>query len=253
MSREGDSPVLQQRRIVLVDDDALFRESVSQNLIDASFAVTDLADGESTLRYLSQRHPVDLVILDWKMPGMNGIEVLRLMRERNHQVPVIFLTVLSDQIFEEAALQGGAVDFVDKSRSFSILLKRIDLILHGPKLSGETKQQGTPAATDSVRRGDLELRPKIGRAFWKGRQVDLSLTEFKIVQLLSGRAGEDVGYREIYDVVHGERFAAGYGPEGYRTNVRTFVKRVRQKFRDIDQGFEEIENYPGFGYRWRRR
>ncbi|HLW28926.1 MAG TPA: helix-turn-helix domain-containing protein, partial [Kiloniellales bacterium] len=66
------------------------------------------------------------------------------------------------------------------------------------------------------------------------------------------RAGQDVTYRELYDLVHGRGFVAGSGPDGYRANVRTFMKRIRQKFRELDEDFDEIENYPGFGYRWRQ-
>ncbi|HLS68350.1 MAG TPA: helix-turn-helix domain-containing protein, partial [Kiloniellales bacterium] len=81
---------------------------------------------------------------------------------------------------------------------------------------------------------------------------NLSLTEFKLVQLMAERAGQDVTYRELYDLVHGRGFVAGSGPDGYRANVRTFMKRIRQKFRELDADFDEIENYPGFGYRWRQ-
>lgn len=251
MPPETVSAPNQGPHIVLVDDDPLFRESLGQNLRDADFCVTDISDGDSALRYLSGEGAADLVLLDWKMPGMNGIEVLHRMRTAGIGVPVIFLTVLGDQIFEEAALQGGAVDFVEKSRSFSILLKRIDLILSGPKSVARPDRGAPPALKEVVRLGDLELRPETGRAFWRNRQVELTLTEFRIVHLLSSRAGEDVSYREIYDIVHGEGFAAGYGDQGYRVNVRTFVKRIRQKFRDHDERFDWIENYPGFGYRWR--
>ena len=76
------------------------------------------------------------------------------------------------------------------------------------------------------------------------------MTEFRIVILLAERAGHDIGYREIYDLVHGKDFVAGQGSEGYRANVRTFIKRIRKKFRDVDPGFDLIENYTSFGYRW---
>ena len=98
--------------------------------------------------------------------------------------------------------------------------------------------------------GRLTLRFDISRAVWAGRSVDLTLTEFKILTLLAEKAGQDVGYREIYDLVHGKNFIAGHGSEGYRANVRTFIKRIRKKFRDVDPGFDHIENYAGFGYRW---
>jgi two-component system response regulator ChvI len=80
--------------------------------------------------------------------------------------------------------------------------------------------------------------------------INLTLTEFKIVMLLAEKAGRDVGYREIYDLVHGKDFISGHGARGYRANVRTFIKRIRKKFRDGDPSFDRIENYAGFGYRW---
>ncbi len=194
-----------------------------------------------------------MVLLDWKMPEMNGIEVLRKLRQINQDVPVIFLTVLSDQIYEEAALLSGAVDFVEKSRSFTILLKRMGLILGGVKAgaggAAPAAQNGDGSVVMTV--GSLELNLESNRAFWRQGQVELTLTEFEIVRFLVSRAGQDIRYREIYDLVHGKGFVAGEGPEGYRANVRTFIKRIRQKFRNIDSNFEQIENYPGFGYRWR--
>ncbi len=110
---------------------------------------------------------------------------------------------------------------------------------------------GDNQSSDTTVVGDLELNVASNRAIWKGQPVALTLREFKIVALVALKAGQDVTYRDIYDVVHGEGFVAGYGVEGYRANVRTFIKRVRQKFREADEGFEQIENYPGFGYRWR--
>jgi len=238
-------------RVVLVDDDDLFRESLGQNLNDAGFEVRDFGSGEAALAHLLADGSDDIVLLDWKMPGMNGIELLRRIRQAGLEAPVIFLTVLNDQIYEEAALQGGAVDFVEKSRSFSILLKRISLILDGRK-GGEPALPGE-AGTRQVQlnRGDLELRGDTSRVFWRGKEVSLSVTEFKMVMLLATRAGQDVRYRDLYDLVHGSGFVAGYGLEGYRSNVRAFVKRIRQKFREVDPAFDEIENYSGFGYRWR--
>ncbi len=94
------------------------------------------------------------------------------------------------------------------------------------------------------------MRFDINRASWAGTPIDLTLTEFKIIALLALRTGEDVSYREIYDLVHGKNFVAGYGDEGYRANVRTFIKRIRKKLRDVDSEFEHIHNYAGFGYRW---
>jgi len=235
-------------RVVLVDDDDLFRESLERNLVDAGFDVVGFGDGMSALGYLAAAEAADVVLLDWKMPVMNGIEVLRRLTGLNREIPVIFLTVLSDQIYEEAALLTGAVDFVEKSRSFSILLRRIELILGGTR--AKASRAGATPESDLLRRGRLELHLDISRAFWNAKQVDLTVTEFKLVHCLADRVGRDVRYRELYDLVRGPGFLAGDGIEGYRANIRTFVKRIRQKFRDIDSDFGQIENFPGFGYRW---
>jgi len=236
-------------RVLLIDDNELFRESLSLNLNEAGFDVHAFATGEDALAHLTVGADEDVVLLDWMMPGMNGIEVLRRIREANFPVPIIFLTELTDQIYEEAALQGGAVDFVEKSRSFSILLRRINLIVQGAKTVPDNVSP--KASTGPVfRRGPLELRRETVRAFWKGIEVPLTITEFKMVDLLATRAGKDVRYRDLYDLVHGEGFITGTGAEGYRANVRAFVKRIREKFRAADDNWDALENYSGFGYRW---
>jgi two-component system response regulator ChvI len=241
-------PNLPQVRIVLVDDDDSFRESLGLNLVDEGFDVLSFASGEPALEYFQRGGGADVILLDWRMPGMNGLEVLRRLRRAGTTTPVIFLTALSDDIYEEAALEGGAIDFIDKSRRLSILLKRLQLIIAGMRPLPEASAAAPNG--DVVRLGKLELRFDINRAAWRGTTLDLTLTEFKIVALLASRAGEDVGYRELYDLVHGKDFVAGYGAEGYRANVRTFIKRIRKKFRDLDPAFDQIHNYAGFGYRW---
>ena len=208
-------------------------------------------DGEALLQWFDEGHGGDLILLDWKMPRVNGIEVLRRLREASNSIPVIFLTVLSDQFYEEAALHGGAVDFVEKSRSFSILEKRIELTLMGPKQQRPGAPMPPAALNQDVDIEHLHLAADARRARWREKEVPLSLTEFLIVHAMASQPGHDIAYREIYDMVHGEGFVAGLGPDGYRSNVRTFIKRIRQKFREIDPGFDSIENYPGFGYRWR--
>lgn len=101
--------------------------------------------------------------------------------------------------------------------------------------------------------GGLRLDFKTCRAYWRGEPVDLTITEFNIVHLFASRIGENLSYREIYDVVHGIGFCAGDGTHGYQTNVRSLIKRIRQKFHALDQGFDVIENHRGYGYRWREQ
>jgi two-component system response regulator ChvI len=235
------------RRIAIVDDDALFRESLGLNLIENGYAVEEFEDGAQALAAFVAGEVPSAVLLDWRMPNLDGPGLLRSMRERGIEAPVIFLTVLGEETYEEAALRIGAVDFIDKSRSLSIILRRLRIITEGSKSAGAER---AAAESAPIVRGKLELRNDISRAFYAGHQIDLTLTEYNIVRLLAGAADSDVTYRQIYDLVRGKDFAAGYGEEGYRVNVRSFIKRIRQKFKEVDDNFDCIANYPGFGYRW---
>ncbi|WP_041793736.1 response regulator transcription factor [Pararhodospirillum photometricum] len=237
----GDSRPL----IALVDDDGLFRESLTANLISAGFTVQEWGDGEAFLAALGCQEKPDLVLLDWKMPGLNGIEVQGRLRTLRPELPVIFLTMLGEQVFEEAALLGGAADFVEKSRGFTILQRRIRIIL------GRVPVTEVASADDRIVIGELILDSESRRAIWRGRQVDLTVTEFAMVQALAGKAGRDVGFRQLYDAGRGKGFHAGAGLDGYRVNVRAAIKRIRGKFRDLDPSFDQITAYPGFGYCWR--
>lgn len=242
--------------IMLVDDDPLFRESLGRNLEDSGYAVRAFADGPTALAPRADGEaPPDLILLDWKMPRMTGIEVLRQMRANGDLTPVIFLTTLNDQIYEETALTNGAVDYVDKGRGFNILLRRIHLILEGTKpvaVPGPGGGAVNGAAEDELLAlGPLALDLGSARARWRDQPVDLTITEFRIVRKLAENAGRDLSYRALYDAVRGEGFIAGSGEEGYRANVRTHIKRIRQKFRELDPGFDAILNYAGFGYGWR--
>ncbi len=238
-----------RNRIAIVDDDDLFRESLGLNLEEENYEVVGFANGQAALEHFVAADGADVMLLDWRMPVMDGPTTLRRLRESGILVPVIFLTMLGDDIYEETALQCGAIDFIDKSRSLSIILRRLKLIIDGAKTTGAGGEGGV-ATSNLIQRGRLELRIDSRRAMWRGDRVDLTLTEFNIVRQLASQGDQDVPYRKIYDLVHGKDFVSGYGPDGFRGNVRSFIKRIRQKFRDVDENFASIENYPGFGYRW---
>ena len=236
-------------RVVLVDDDQAFLGVLRGNLEQSNFDVVALNTGKSALDWFEGDGKAATMLLDWELPDMDGPSVLRTLREAGHHIPVIFLTGHGEAVYEETALALGAIDFVDKSRGFSIILGRLKLALRraGLKASadGETGESG------QFKHGELALDLGSARAHWKSKAVPLTHTEFKVVRHLAMGAGRDASYREIYDLMRGEGFKAGQGEDGYRTNVRAIVKRVRQKFRDIDPEFEALENYSGFGYRWR--
>ena len=235
--------------IAIIDDDDLFREALAVNLEDIGFRVDAFQTGSSFLTAVGSS-TFDMALLDWKIAGMSGIEILRSLRDEGNAMPIVFLTILSEQIYEEAALAGGAVDFVEKSRSFRIISHRINLVLRGSKRESAAARPDTEPET--LTDGDLTLNLRSKRACWRGADANLTLSEYHVLHRLVAATGEDVSYRQLYDQVHGQNFVAGTGEGGYRSNVRALIKRLRQKFRALDDGFDMIANYPGFGYRWGR-
>ena len=235
-------------RIVFVEDDAFFRDALKRNLADSGFDVYEFDTGEAALDYLESGGTADLALLDWKLPGIAGIDLLHQMAAKERAIPVIFLTSLGDQVYEETALLSGAADFIEKSRSYSILLSRITAVLN--RKDDGAKPDSKTEGSHRIVCGDLVLSTESNRAFWRNTKVDLTLAEFKIVHLLATNRDRDVPHREIYDNVRGPGFVAGDGTEGYRANVRTFIKRIRQRFREVDDSFGRIQTYSGFGYRW---
>jgi len=243
------APVAKRSRIVLVDDDDAFRESLGMLLTQEGFDVSSFPCGRSVLGYLASGNEADIIVLDWRMPTMSGPEVLRELRQRGTRTPVVFLTALNDDTFEDAALGDGAVDFVDKSRRSLILVKRLEMIARAFGPASEDDRRGK-SGQDVVHLGALELRFDINRALWHNTTVDLTLAEFRIVAGLATRAGGDVSYRELYDLMHGRDIQGHRNLDGYRANVRSLIKRIRRKFHEVDPTFDQIQNYARFGYRW---
>ena len=144
------------------------------------------------------------------------------------------------------ALDKGAIDVILRSRGPDVLATRIKGVV---KTIGRTDR---PRSGGPMKCGKLLLRPDISRACWEDVDVGLTLGEYNIVHLLASNAGRYVTYRAIYDRLHYEGFIAGGGTDGYRANVRSVIKRIRNKFRSFDPTFDEIENYNGFGYCWKK-
>jgi two-component system, OmpR family, response regulator ChvI len=233
-------------RLIFVDDDDDYREAASAELVDLGFVVETFADGASMLASVADGTTADVIVLDWSLPAMSGIDLLPRLRREGILLPVVFLTGRSSPSHENLAFDRGALDFVDKSRGVPILAKRIRVIVESSKRPAELEVDETQHC------GRLMLKPRVSRAFWDTVDVNLTLTEFNIVRLLASNVGNHVTYRAVYDCMHHVGFIAGSGEHGYRTNVRSSIKRIRNKFRLIDPEFAEIENYPSFGYRWGR-
>jgi two-component system response regulator ChvI len=234
--------------VVLVDDDDLYREVLAADLADRGFSISSFANGPSFLDALSNGLETKIALLDWALPEMSGFELLGALRERGVGLPVVFLTGHSLAERELQALGRGAVDFVDKARGTDVLAHRLQLIIGGNRRTSAVAESPEPE-----HHGELALHPSTARALWLGRDVGLTVAEYKVVALLVSSKGSLQTYRVIYDVVHRAGFIAGSGEHGYRTNVRSIMKRIRRKFIAIDSGFSAIGNVAGAGYYWRHR
>jgi two-component system response regulator ChvI len=228
-------------RVIFVEDDDIYRETLDVELQQRCFDVRSFPDATGLLAQPSFATQADVLLLDWTLPVMSGIELLPHLRRSAPRVPVVFLTGRALTANEHIAFDQGAADFIDKSRGVDVLVRRLARLIDRNRNGGSEPPQ---------RIGELTVRPRTARAAWRGRDLGLTFCEFNVVNLLSSHAGHWVTYRAIYDCVHYAGFIAGNGEDGYRGNVRSIIKRIRNKFRLNDAEFGAIINHDGIGYRW---
>ena len=227
--------------IALVDDDRNILTSVAIALEAEGYRVDTFTDGASALEGFSHRKP-DLAILDIKMPRMDGMELLRRMRQTS-DLPVIFLTSKDDEIDELFGLKMGADDFIKKPFSQRLLVERVRAVLRRaqPREAGVATQTGA----DALERGALVMDRERHTCTWKGAPVTLTVTEFLILYSLAQRAGVVKSRNSLMD--------AAYDDQVYvddRT-IDSHIKRLRKKFKAVDSNFDMIETLYGVGYRFR--
>ena len=227
--------------IALVDDDRNILTSVSIALQAEGFAVRIYSDGEAALRAFAENAP-DLVVLDIKMPRLDGMEVLRRLREKS-QIPVIFLTSKDDELDEALGLAMGADDYIAKPFSLRLLIARIRAILRRTEARAEPASEEKPPAERLIR-GRLDMDPARHKVRWDGAEVVLTVTEFMILEALAQRPGFVKSRDQLMD--------AAYQDDVYvddRT-IDSHIKRLRRKFRQVDKEFKAIETLYGVGYRF---
>lgn len=229
--------------IALVDDDRNILTSVSIALEAEGYRIMTYTDGASALDGFRTSQP-DLAILDIKMPRMDGLELLRRLREKS-MLPVIFLTSKDDELDEALGLAMGADDYIAKPFSQRLLIARIRAILRRTEVAQGGAGDGEATPETSLVRGRLAMDTARHRVTWNGDTVTLTVTEFLILETLAQRPGIVKTRNQLMD--------AAYHDDIYvddRT-IDSHIKRLRKKFKAVDDDFEMIETLYGVGYRFR--
>ena len=229
-------------RIFLVDDDRNILMSVSMALESEGFQVETFNDGEAGLKAILEEQP-DLVVLDVKMPRMDGIEVLSKLREES-AIPVIFLTSKDDEVDQVIGLRMGADDYITKPFSQRLLIERIKALLRRRDFMASVAS-GKEVEKQNIEYGDLLLDDSRHLCSWQGTPLNLTVTEYLIVKALAMRPGHVRNRDQLIDMAYGENIYVD------DRTIDSHIKRVRRKLKKIDDGFDKIETLYGVGYRYK--
>ena len=227
-------------RVLLIEDSVSNGGFLTDKLAKQGIVVrtvASLADAHETVG------DADVIVLHCKL---NDFSIELLGKLRAFDIPAVLVTDEAAPAYECLALDKGAVDVILTSRGPGVLARRLKGVVKAIRRTDRPRSDGPRKC------GELLLRPDTGRACWKDIDVGLTFGEYQIVHLLASNAGQYVTYRAIYDRLHYEGFIAGSGADGYRVNVRSAIKRIRNHFRALDPTFDHIENYAGFGYSWKK-
>jgi two-component system, OmpR family, response regulator ChvI len=229
--------------ILVIEEGAIYRGVLTDQLSSQGFDVRTIASLDDAP---DAARAADVIVLHCDRAKISGIDMLSKLHGLGFNVPVVLLTDKPLPAHECLAFDKGAVDVVCRSRGPAVLARRIKGAVKVTDRTGQLRPDSSMIC------GKLLLRPDVSRAYWKDADLDLTLGEYKIVHLLASNIGSFVTYRAVYDRLRHEGFIAGEGANGYRANVRSAIKRIRNKIRHFDPTFDKIENYTGFGYCWKK-
>ncbi len=225
--------------ITLVDDDKNILTSVSIALEAEGYKVLTYTEGQAALQAMTDRAP-DLAVLDIKMPGMDGMELLNRLR-RVSTLPVIFLTSKDEEIDEMLGLKMGADDYIRKPFSQRLLIERIRTVL---RRSDAVGRPGDDDDSELLIRGELRLDPRRHECIWRGAEIQLTVTEFLLLQALAKHTGHVKSRDQLMDAAYGDNIYVD------DRTIDSHIKRLRRKFKAADDAFTGIETLYGLGYRF---
>lgn len=225
--------------LALVDDDENIVASLKIFFEAEGYNVRTYHDGESALPALTETPP-DIAILDVKMPKMDGMELLRRLRQTS-ELPVIFLTSKDEEIDEVIGFNIGADDFVRKPCSNRLLAERVKAVLRRARGGVAGPEEGDQKP---IVRGKLTLDPNRHACTWDGHPVRLTVTEFLILQALAARPGYVKSRDQLMDAAYDDQIYVD------DRTIDSHIKRLRKKFREVTDEFDAIETLYGVGYRY---
>ena len=239
-------------RVLLIKDGAIDHGFLANALSTQGFAVQTVASPDAA-------PDADVIVVHCDWTKVSSIELLDKLQRQTAGVPIVLLTGGASPAHEGLPLDKRPVDVVGKSRGPEVLARRLKRTVEAFGRRGQVRGAGSMVEAGQVVAqaqkmicGKLLLRLDVSRAYWQDLDLGLTLGEYNIVHLLASNVGRYVTYRAVYDRLRHEGFIAGDGANSYRANVRSAIKRIRNKFRDFDPTFDQIENFAGFGYCWKK-
>lgn len=226
-------------RILLLEDDESIRNFTKINLVRNEMEVLEAATGEDALSVFEKEAGIDIAILDVMLPGIDGFEVCRRMRERDKQLGIIMLTAKTQDIDKVMGLDFGADDYITKPFSPMELIARVNSLMRRVRL------KETAVERNVVESGAFKI-DFIARKFYKQDEIiDLTPTEFSLIKVFVNNPNKALSRDELLDEVWGKNYI------GDLKIVDVNIRRLRQKIEDNPSEPDTIETIWGLGYRWK--
>jgi DNA-binding response OmpR family regulator len=235
-------PSAMPRRILVAEDQADIRELLVMNLQQAGYAVRAVHDGPAALA-AEQAQPSDLLVLDLMMPGLDGLEVCKALRAREHDTPILMLTARSTELDRVLGLELGADDYLTKPFSMAELLARVKALLRRAEVREAAR--GASAAERPLERGELQIWPARRTVSVRGAPVELTALEFELLLFFASHPGRVYSRSQLLDAVW------GYSHDGYEHTVTTHINRLRAKLERDPMRPEWVLTVRGAGYKFR--
>ena len=233
---------MSRKKILIIEDHTDLANILRMNLSDLDYKVTHADDGLKGLNYLENEF-FDLVVLDLMLPGIDGIEICRRIRNQNNYTPVLMLTSKSSEVDRVLGLEIGADDYVTKPFSVRELMARIKALFRRVE-AFSTSSANTEDERNNIVFGNLEVDADTHKVSIEGRAVDLTAREFELLNHFVRRPGRVYSRAQLLDMVW------GYGHEGYEHTVNSHINRLRAKIEVDPTNPEYILTIWGVGYKF---